>query len=412
MQNKEAWARLCLIVPDFVMTIPLSFVAEKQGRRLVLGLNLVSRAFLLLWAIAVGHFDKLLPTKAIVAGPILSVLGGDCVFNSLTYALASNLANNHVERAINFGYLSSVSYVVALLGPAMAATAMSVSLWLPFWLGIFLLCLAVPAIHLLPAGEIHSADRASPDEEQREPLLSSPRLKAQEARQFHLLRSTAERLRTLRTIITSHPRNFTLLLLSFMLTSLASSDTKLLMQYISGRYHWTFASAGYLLSGKAVVNFTLLTIVIPSILRSRNATRDSSQTRADVTNKHYANICLLVSVWGAVGIAVSAKIWMLIISLFVYALGSALPIFTLSLLKSPAISPPSSDATDASNPESHIFSIVMLVKTVGSLLGAPLMAALWVRGIETGGAALGMPYFVSSVCYVVALYVFTHIRVV
>ena len=56
--------------------------------------------------------------------------------------------------------------------------------------------------------------------------------------------------------------------------------------------------------------------------------------------------------------------------------------------------------------QTHIFSIVMMVKTLGSLLGAPLMAALWVVGIGIGGMGLGLPYFVSSACYLVAIGVF------
>lgn len=39
----------------------------------------------------------------------------------------------------------------------------------------------------------------------------------------------------------------------------------------------------------------------------------------------------------------------------------------------------------------------MLVKTVGSLVGAPVMTLAWVKGIGLGGAALGLPYFLSAV---------------
>lgn len=393
------------------MTIPLSFLAETWGRKAILGLNLVPRILMLLWAVLVGRFEHLIPTRAIIAGPTLSVFGGDCVFNSLTYALASNLTDDHVERAIYFGYMGSVSYVVALLGPALASSTMTLSLWLPFWLGISLLLLAIPTIYLLPLHGDPAEGGKSPDEEQREPLLSSPLLKAQDDRKS-LFRSTRDRLQTIYTIVTSHPRNFTLLLISFMLTSLASSDTKLLVQYISGRYHWTFAAAGYLLSGKAVVNFTLLTAIIPKFLRSRAEPGQETVSTVDKTNVRCASVCLMVSVLGALGIAVAAEIWILIPSLFVYALGSALPIFTLSLLKSPAICPPyTGGAADPSNPESHIFSIVMLVKTVGSLLGAPLMAALWVRGIGMGGMAFGMPYFISATCYMMTIHVFRGIIV-
>ena len=406
--------RLVLIdSADFVMTIPIGFMAEKYGRRAILLLNLVPRVVMLSWAVAVGYSEQWLPTKAIIAAPILSVLGGDCVFNSITYALASDLTDDYVLRATYFGYMSSVSYVVALLGPALASASMTLVLWLPFLIGILLLLFAVPTISLLPtpgayavSGDVPEAEGGY-ESEQTRPLLSSPLLKARDSR-TSLLTSVAKQFRMLHAIVMSHPWNFSLLLISFLLTSLASSDTKLLVQYISKRYHWAFASTGYLLSGKAIINFTLLTVVIPAILRARSAARASP----DETNIRYAKICLVVSVAGASAIACSVEVWMLIVSLLVYALGSALPIFTLSLLKSPAVSPPQEDAArDASDPETQIFSIVMLVKTVGSLLGAPLMAMLWVRGIGLGGAAMGMPYFVSAACYVLAIAVFSGIRV-
>lgn len=45
------------------------------------------------------------------------------------------------------------------------------------------------------------------------------------------------------------------------------------------------------------------------------------------------------------------------------------------------------------------YSVVMLVKTAGSLIGAPVMTLAWVKGIGWGGAALGLPYFVSAVSF-------------
>lgn len=405
------------VVGDFVMTIPLGFVAERYGRRAVLWLNLVPRVFMLTWAVLVGYFDHILPTKAIIAGPMLSSLGGDCVFNSITYSLAAGITDDYVLRASYFGYMSSILYVVNLLGPALASLSMTIMLWLPFWIGTGLLLAAVPVIRMLPD---HTASSSRDRDEQSQPLLSSPLLKAQDSNDsasssWH---AVIERFRTLKQVLTSHSRNFSLMLICFLLTSLASSDTKLLVQYISKRYHWTFASAGYLISSKAVVNFTLLTFVIPRTLRAVTVSLPGGPTASssDRVNVRFANACFGVSIIGALAIALAATVWMLIPGLFVYALGSALPIFTLSLLKSPAISSISNDPTDhggdtspASGVETQIFSIVMLVKTLGSLLGAPLMAVLWVRGIGLGGAALGMPYFVSCACYVAATIVFSRI---
>lgn len=399
------------------MTIPLGFVAERFGRRAVLWLNLAPRFFMLIWAVLVGYFDSILPTKSILAGPILSFLGGDCVFNSITYSLAASITDDYVLRASYFGYMSSISYVVNLLGPALASGSMTVLLWLPFYIGIALLAIAIPVISMLPDHGASSNHR----DEQAEPLLSSPLLKAQDSDQS-ALQSVAKRFRTLRTVLASHTRNFSLLLICFLLASLASSDTKLLVQYISKRYHWTFASAGYLLSGKAIVNFTLLTVVIPRVLASaaHGSASDDLPGLSDRINMRFANLCFAVSVVGALAIAFSAAIWLLVPALFVYALGSALPIFTLSLLKSPSISSNTLGSPDGGggrespslgDSETHVFSVVMLVKTLGSLLGAPLMAVLWVRGIGLGGFALGLPYFVSGGCYVLAIVVFNRIVV-
>jgi hypothetical protein len=48
--------------------------------------------------ILTGQLDHLLPTKAIIAGPFLAVLGGECVFQSTIFTLTSALAQEYVER--------------------------------------------------------------------------------------------------------------------------------------------------------------------------------------------------------------------------------------------------------------------------------------------------------------------------
>ncbi|KAI4861122.1 major facilitator superfamily transporter [Hypoxylon rubiginosum] len=411
VQRRLAWLMGIMdtlwIVGDFIMTIPLSFVTEKYGRRTGLWLNIVPRLFMLGWTVVIGYFEESLPLKALVAGPALSVLGGDCVFNSIVYSLAASLTDDNVVRATYFSWTNAVSYVVTFIGPGLAGATMTLNLLLPLWICICLLLLAIPLITLI---EDPARMPSEAEDEQRRPLISSPTLKAQTSK-ASLFTPVTERIRTLHSIIRSHPRNFALLLVSFFLTSLASSDTKLLAQYISKRYHWLFAWAGYLLSTKAIVNFTLLTVVIPGILRSRS-TSDPSQSRSlsDKDNVRYARICLAVSVLGALAIASSVTVWLLIPSLLLYSLGAALPVFTLGLLKSPSISPKDSDEpTSSTGAETHIFSIVMMVKTLGSLVGAPLMATLWVRGIATG--ALGVPYLVSAALYVTAIIVFAGMRV-
>ena len=65
----------------------------------------------------------------------------------------------------------------------------------------------------------------------------------------------------------------------------------------------------------------------------------------------------------------------------------------MSLVKSPLI------ALQDAHTNTQDFSIVMLTKTLGSLLGAPLMTVTWVQGIKLGGVGLGLPYFISAVSW-------------
>lgn len=143
-----------------------------------------------------------------------------------------------------------------------------------------------------------------------------------------------------------------------------------------------------MLSAKAIVNFTLLAIIVPRIFRKSMSTTavHGSEVRLNFLG---AEASILISVFGVLCVALAFKFWMLLSALMIYALGSALPVFTMSLVKSPLIALGDSDTQD--------FSIVMLTKTLGSLVGAPLMASLWIKAIKLGGVGLGLPYFVSAV---------------
>ncbi|KAK3313251.1 hypothetical protein B0H66DRAFT_569862 [Apodospora peruviana] len=438
------------VVGDFVMTVPLVAVAERYGHGPVLLLNLVPRIVLLVWTFAVDYFEQI-PVNAIIVAPLFSVFGGDCVFNSIVYSLVSSLTDDPVLRATFFGQMNAISSIFAFqLGPALASASMSLLLWLPLWFGIILLLLAIPVMSAIPAPprwslahSRHQHHDHGDYQQEGAPLLSSQTAFTTQKhphRYQGIAQAISSRFRAIANIVASYPLNFTLLLCGFFLTSLASSDTKLLTQYISKRYQWKFTSVGYLLSGKAIFNFALLYFVIPAILRWRRRSRTKGEDDDTETTITYAHICLVFSVLGAMAIGLSSTIWLLVPSLLLYAMGIALPMFTYSLLKSPAMLPPpklrdgDNEGTAASLERHHhdgqqgedarfeiaiaasplggaqLFSIVMLVKTSGMLVGAPLMATLWVHGVGVGGAALGLPYFVSATCYGLVIVLFTRIK--
>jgi hypothetical protein len=130
---------------------------------------------------------------------------------------------------------------------------MSQNLWLPFYLNIALLLCAIPTISMLPHTNTNTpsapnlVDSESGDATLAEagPLLAD----SHEHRYANAFERTSptvfpNAIRSLARSITGR-RNFQILLCSFFLTALASSDTKLLVQYISKRYECTFSQVRY-----------------------------------------------------------------------------------------------------------------------------------------------------------------------
>ncbi|KAH7127039.1 major facilitator superfamily domain-containing protein [Dendryphion nanum] len=393
------------VLCDLFVTIPFTFIAERFGVKVVLWCNLVPRIFMSFWAVVVGHSEHILPTKAIIAGPILAILGGDCVFQSTIFTLTSALSKEYVERASYFSYISSTTYVVNFIGPSLAAFTMSRNLWLPFFLNITLLCFAIPTINMLPGPRAFTIHTESEEIDEAGPLLADQDANLNRFSNAYEIRAgyaqdITHAVKKLTRSVTGR-RNFQILLLSFFLTALASSDTKLLVQYISKRFDVTFAQAGYMLSAKAIVNFTLLTVIVPRIIR---ASMSSKSIHGSEVRSNYicAQISIAISVIGVLAVGTAFHFWMLLVALVLYALGSALPVFTMSLVKSPLIAIADSDIQD--------FSIVILVKTLGSLVGAPFMAFTWVQAIRIGGAGLGLPYFVSAGVYLAAVVVVAQLK--
>jgi hypothetical protein len=63
----------------------------------------------------------------------------------------------------------------------------------------------------------------------------------------------------------------------------------------------------------------------------------------------------------------------------------------MSLVKSRSIAGKIGDA------DAQDYSVVMLARSLGSLVGLPIMTIAWAKGIGIGGPALGLPYFISAV---------------
>lgn len=123
---------------------------------------------------------------------------------------------------------------------------MTRSLWLPFYLGLGLLLIALPIILLLPRTQEQPKAKPSEDDaSENSPLLNRASMNPTGASNAaippnNIFRKLLSDLWALRDLISGR-RNFQLLLGAHMSAAVASSSMAVLVQYISKRYGWAFA---------------------------------------------------------------------------------------------------------------------------------------------------------------------------
>lgn len=184
----------------------------------------------------------------------------DCVHTDVEKCLilASflwNIAADPGLRTKMFGYLSATSQALLLLGPIIASSTMSISLWFPLWTGVAVSLLAGLTVAILPdtrqlhhVGSQAKQNRQEPTE--TDALLERNR-RDEDGEAQHLqeqglagvIRVVKGKLRTKAQnwkLLLEAPRNFKLSLLALLVSRLGASNTLILPQYISIRYGWTF----------------------------------------------------------------------------------------------------------------------------------------------------------------------------
>jgi hypothetical protein len=277
-----------------------------------------------MWAVIVlvGILRDIFPVCAMLLAPLVTLIGGgDSVFASTIAATIADLSPGQRMRTTLFAYTGSLAYVTTLAAPAVAAYTMSLNVWLPFWIGLSLLIIiAIPITSMLPGkpstpqtsgfGLFFGDEQGPLLEQYQTPEHFPSRLQPQSWNSVY--RRARSHVKEMTDSILDRPR-FQLLLGIFFLASFASSNSALLIQYISKRFHWTFAQAGYLLSAKAVVNVLLLTVIVPTSVRLAISKLGLT---AQQININAAQISIAISIMGAICIGISLNIAFLVAGKF------------------------------------------------------------------------------------------------
>jgi hypothetical protein len=274
---------------------------------------------------------------------------------------------------------------------------MEMSPWIPYTLGICVQAFAIPITMALPetlnCRKPRDPTPPTPMPFSKEEACEAERPLTASEPSFGI--QSGSFLCTLRTLVVALIANSAFLfkdwrIVFFMCTypirMLMSPLEGLLLQYVSKRYHWTFAHVTYISSFQAGLSMVTLLFLLPYLSTYLLKKRGLNVARKDL---FLARIAVSAIVIGTFVTGFAPTIFILFVGVGISSFGSGAGSATRALMTS-WVQP---------NEVARLYTALTIVETVGLTAGGPVVAWLFKMAMEhakTGGSDmwLGVPFFV------------------
>jgi hypothetical protein len=312
-------------------------------------------------------------------------------------------------RISYFSLLAIAGLAGQVIGAPLASTfMMQFNPWVPVYLASLIIFVAVALSLLMPetlrlkskAGEngfvtnektplIAQFPASLHDEDEDEPL--------QPAKEQSIIMIAREKISEAAGVMVQDKRVF-LLLATFPLHVISRSTMKLLLQYVTQRYSWSMAAAGFLNSLRASINILLLILILPLVTKLLLGRLKFSNMRKDLT---LARVSMLLLTIGSFTIAASPNVAFLSVSLIIYTLGTGFALFVRSL------------ATSLVEPDQvgRLYSAITVFDAFGQMTAGPILAEIFHIGLEKSKVLSGLPFFVGGIMHGLVLLVVLLVKV-
>ncbi|KAK3683305.1 hypothetical protein B0T22DRAFT_244719 [Podospora appendiculata] len=187
-----------------------------------------------------------------------------------------------------------------------------------------------------------------------------------------------------------------LLIVSAFIVHMLFLNRNVMLQYISTQYAVSIAQATVLISIRSGLVFLLCIIILPVISLSVRGRLGAK--RADLVLSQVSAALLAL---GFLGVGLAPNLPVLVTGLLTNALGWGLFPFLRSL------------STGLVEPHhvARLNSCIGVFDTAGLMVGSPLLAALFTKGIEVGGVWFGLPFLVCAAVVTVLGLILARVRV-
>ncbi|KAI6782389.1 putative membrane protein-like protein [Emericellopsis cladophorae] len=359
------WLGVVGSVFNFIVAYPYGLLADRIGRKptALFAFSGVAVSFLLS-PLLLGPGANVIRANpyVLLTGTLFTFFGGGApVMLRALYAMAADVSSAE-EKAKHFFYLTMGTTAGAILGPLFGGLLMeSFGPWLPIWIVTF----TVPVVFFIFA---FLPETLAVDTKERQATT----------RQLTLRQHVAQGVQDLvRSLYMMRNVNIALCMLVILFTS--SAETSILVQYISKHFGWTLAETSVLLAPRGVINLLVLGLLPKLGDRLVSPRYGFTAFEKDLL---LAKVSLCVSALSALGRFFSGSIGPFLVALFIGSLGAA---------ESPLVRAVVSSYVQPSF-TSRLFALAGMFEVIGTVLGGPVFAWCFGKGLQWKGLWTGLPW--------------------
>ncbi|KAF5599390.1 major facilitator superfamily transporter [Fusarium pseudoanthophilum] len=384
-------------IPGLILAIPYGVLADSKGRRLVTGLSLLGFVLRDIWAFTVLFFHRVFPVRAVYAAPAFLVLGGGSTVISPMIMAIIAAAIPEASRTRAFFWVQVVLLITELIAPPLGAVFMNaLGPHFAFLTAVPLEALAFVVLGFIPNTrasvsvlgndmETTEADQNQSHSSQCEETTSDPVSFKERARQTlsHISHNIQHGVHTLG----SH-KSLLVGLLALVVAKMARPMLELILQYMSVRFGWPLAKTAFLLSIQAAGQILLFAVVLPQV----NIWLVRRMKTASAANLALARVSILLLALGSICMGLATAVPAFIIAFSGYTLGNGFSSALRSLL------------TTMVHPDhlSLLFTAIAVFEGISTIGASPLLGLSFSVGLDIGGMAVSLPFFVASMLYALA----------
>lgn len=357
--------------PSLLLALPFGWAADKYGRKPLLFLGALSFVLRSVWIQTVYWFWQTFDIRWVWASSLHGLMAGSSpVVSALFFVIVADVMPEE-GRSKLFLRIGGVNLLASVFMPLLSAWLMLYSPSIPSLAGTLLHASSMLVILSMPETlNCRQSPRSAPSTPTREsgdtPTDPIPPLTLKQKWQHTIKPFTSDwRISALTT--------------TFLIHLPIADSTPLQLQYISKRYNLPLSSATTRLTLRALANILLFFLILPFLAHLLRQNLRLSNPRTDLYLSRASMTCwaLGLLLFGLAPTPATAAAGMSVMAL---GYGS---MFLIRSFLTPLV--PARDVA-------RLYGFVSAVDTLGGMLGAPLLAGLFNRGLEVGGVAVGLPF--------------------